>query len=177
MPLPTHAINFTPSSSENEYEDDIDDDELIYQVDACKKHTGTADEAPHSNNETNSLYVSVFDVSDAPMIKHAAAANKTTFKAATYMSNKPNFLWNTHSEMCIVNNYNATNSPMHESKNMHSGSSSGTVGASLPTAAFERPHNEDCTTYIQGFTHQGANSKFICKESCDGGMQFPIFSK
>jgi len=103
------------------------------------------------------------------MVKHLAAANRTTVNAATNMSSKPNYLWKTNSD--------ATNLPMRDSKNIHPCSSSGALGASLPPAAFERTHNEDCTTYIQGFTHQGANSKFICKESCDDGRQFIIFSK
>ena len=66
---------------------------------------------------------------------------------------------------------------MHDKSELHPSSSSGTVGASLPPAAFERPHNEDSTNCIQGFSNQGANSKFICEESCDDGRQFIIFSK
>ena len=70
-----------------------------------------------------------------------------------------------------------TNLLVHDSQNRSPSSSSGTVGASLPPAAFERPHNEDSTNCNQGFSNQRANSKFICEESCDDGRQFIIFSK
>ena len=68
------------------------------------------------------------------------------------------------------------NSLMHDSKNLQPCSSSGTVGASWPPAAFERPHNEDSMPNIQGLISQSANIKFKCQESCDDGRQFPIVS-
>ena len=69
-----------------------------------------------------------------------------------------------------------TNLPMHDKSELHPSSSSGTVGASLPPAAFERPHNEDSMPDTQGSICQSANIKFKCQESCDDGRQFPIVS-
>ena len=113
---------------------------------------------------------------------HAAATCKTSYDAAVSMSTKPNYLMNSNSIKCKVDNSNMSkvdyfmvmNLLMHASMNTQHGSGSGTSGANRPLLALENPHNEEFWQAMQDdFTGLG-DDLFEFEECRDDGEQFPI---